>query len=216
MKELSVPFAVLSEEGQLLWGNDEFVRVAVNKKAARRNIANVFPEISENSLPVDGGRKVIHIHAGDKYYRAVLSLVSDDGFNVDDQIMPMDQLLETKQLIAMFLYDETEMIELEERREEENLIVGLLYIDNFDEMLDSIDEVRQSLMTALIDRKINKTMQAIDAICKKIEKDKFLFVFKQKYLQELMNDRFSVLEEIRNINIGNEQTATISIGIGVG
>ena len=45
----------------------------------------------------------------------------------------------------------------------------------------------------------------------KIEKDKFLFVFKQKYLQELMNDRFSVLEEIRNINIGNEQTATISI-----
>ena len=165
---------------------------------------------------MDGGRKVIHIHAGDKYYRAVLSLVSDDGFNVDDQIMPMDQLLETKQLIAMFLYDETEMIELEERREEENLIVGLLYIDNFDEMLDSIDEVRQSLMTALIDRKINKTMQAIDAICKKIEKDKFLFVFKQKYLQELMNDRFSVLEEIRNINIGNEQTATISIGIGVG
>lgn len=142
--------------------------------------------------------------------------MSDDGFNVDDQIMPMDQLLETKQLIAMFLYDETEMIELEERREEENLIVGLLYIDNFDEMLDSIDEVRQSLMTALIDRKINKTMQAIDAICKKIEKDKFLFVFKQKYLQELMNDRFSVLEEIRNINIGNEQTATISIGIGVG
>ena len=59
-------------------------------------------------------------------------------------------------------------------------------------------------------------MQAIDAICKKIEKDKFLFVFKQKYLQELMNNRFSVLEEIRNINIGNEQTATISIGIGVG
>lgn len=55
MKELSVPFAVLSEEGQLLWGNDEFVRVAVNKKAARRNIANVFPEISENSLP--GGRR---------------------------------------------------------------------------------------------------------------------------------------------------------------
>lgn len=104
--------------------------------------------------------------------------------------MPMDQLLETKQLIAMFLYDETEMIELEERREEENLIVGLLYIDNFDEMLDSIDEVRQSLMTALIDRKINKTMQAIDAICKKIEKDKFLFVFKQKYLQELMNESF--------------------------
>lgn len=216
LKELTVPFAVLSVEGQLLWGNDEFVRVAVNKKAARRNIANVFPEITESRLPLDGEEKIVHVQAEDGYYRAVLSLVSDEGFVVDGQLMPMDQLLETKQLIALFLYDETEMIQLEEKREAENLIVGLLYIDSFEELLDSIDEVRQSLMLALIERKINKTMQSIDAISKKLEKDKFLFVFKQNYLQELTNNRFALLEDIRNIHIGNEQTATISIGIGVG
>lgn len=216
MKELTVPFAILSEEGHLLWGNDEFVRVAVNKKAARRNIANVFPEITEKRLPLDGEVKTVHVQVGETYYRAVLSLVSDEGFVVDEQLMTIDQLLETKQLITMFLYDETEMIQLEERREAENLIVGLLYIDNYEEMLDSIDEVRQSLMTALIERKINKTMQSIDAISKKLEKDKFLFVFKQSFLQDLTNSRFALLEEIRNINIGNEQTATISIGIGVG
>lgn len=216
MKELTVPFAILSEEGHLLWGNDEFVRVAVNKKAARRNIANVFPEITEKRLPLDGEIKTVHVQVGETYYRAVLSLVSDEGFVVDEQLMTIDQLLETKRLITMFLYDETEMIQLEERREAENLIVGLLYIDNYEEMLDSIDEVRQSLMTALIERKINKTMQSIDAISKKLEKDKFLFVFKQSFLQDLTNSRFALLEEIRNINIGNEQTATISIGIGVG
>ncbi|MCI5639889.1 MAG: DHH family phosphoesterase [Lachnospiraceae bacterium] len=216
MKELTVPFAILNEEGQLLWGNDQFVAVAVNKKAARRNIANVFPEITETRLPLDGEEKIVHVRCQDQYYRAVLSLVSDDGFVQDEQLMPMDQLVETKKLITLFLYDETEMIEAEEKREAENLIVGLLYIDNYDEMIDSIDEVRQSLMTALIDRKINKTMQSIDAISKKMEKDKFLFVFKQSYLQGLIDNRFAILEDIRNINIGNEQTATISIGIGVG
>ena len=51
------------------------------------------------------------------------------------------------------------MMELEQKREAENLVVGLLYIDNYDELIDSIDEIRQSLIMALIDRKINKYMQ---------------------------------------------------------
>lgn len=216
MKELTVPFAILSEEGQLLWGNDAFVKVAVNKKAARRNIANVFPEIAEGRLPKDAEEKIVHVRTENQYFRAVLTLVSEDGFVVEDRLVPLDQILDTRRMIAMFLYDETEMIQLEERREEENLIIGLLYIDNYDELLDSIDEVRQSLMTALIDRKINKYMQGIDAVSKKIEKDKFLFVFKQRYMKELVASRFSILEEVRNINIGNDQTATVSIGIGVG
>ncbi len=193
LKELSVPFAVLSEEGQLLWGNDDFVRVVVNKKAARKNIVNVFPEITEGRLPVDGEEHIVHVHIGENYYRAVLRLVSDEDFETEDHMMPMDQLLDTRRLITVFLYDETAVIEAEEKREAENLIVGLLYIDNYDEMLDNIDEVRQSLMTALIDRKINKYMQSIDAISKKIEKDKFFFVFKQNYLQQILDTRFTIL-----------------------
>lgn len=218
MTELTVPFAILSEEGQLLWGNDAFIQVAVNKKAARRNIANIFPEITEERLPEEQGQDaVIHVRTEEQYYRAILSVVTDDSSETIEHMMPMDLLLETKKLITMFLYDETEVIQAEEKREAENLIVGLLYIDNYDEMLDNIDEVRQSLMTALIDRKINKYMQGIDAISKKMEKDKFLFVFKQSYLEEIIDNRFTILEDIRNINIGNDQGgASISIGIGVG
>lgn len=217
LKELSVPFAVLSEEGQLLWGNDAFIAVVVNKKAARKNIVNVFPEITEGRLPVDGEEHIVHVQAGENYYRAIMNLVADDSSQTGEHLMPMDQLLDTKRLITLFLYDETAVIEAEEKREAENLIVGLLYIDNYDEMLDNIDEVRQSLMTALIDRKINKYMQSIDAISKKIEKDKFFFVFKQDYLQEILNTRFTILEDIRNINVGSDQgSASISIGIGVG
>lgn len=217
LKELSVPFAVLSEEGQLLWGNDAFIAVVVNKKAARKNIANVFPEITEGRLPADAEERIVHVKTGENYYRAIMNLVADENYQTEEHLMPMDQLLDTKRLITLFLYDETAVVEAEEKREAENLIVGLLYIDNYDEMLDNIDEVRQSLMTALIDRKINKYMQSIDAISKKIEKDKFFFVFKQDYLQEILNTRFTILEDIRNINVGNDQgSASISIGIGVG
>ena len=217
MKTLTVPFAILSDDGHMLWGNDEFVSVIVNKKAARRNIANIFEEITTDSLPDSDEIKVIHVKSEDKYYRAVMKLIVSDA-PADDDIVKTDinQLMDNSRLISVFLYDETDMMELEQKREAENLVVGLLYIDNYDELIDSIDEIRQSLIMALIDRKINKYMQGIDAISKKLEKDKFLFLFKQSYLAEICSNRFAILEEIRDINLGNESSATISIGIGVG
>lgn len=217
IKEMDIPYAVLSEEGQLLWGNDKFLRVIVNKKAARRSITNIFPEITQNILPKLPEPKEAHVQAGERYYRCVMNLIVDSGSSVGgEEELAFDQMLDIKRIIAMCLYEETEVINLEKVREAENLVVGLLYIDNYDELIDSIDEVRQALTMALIDRKVNKYMQSIDAISKKLEKDKFFFAFKQKYLDGLMSSRFSILEEIRNINLGNDQSATISIGIGVG
>ncbi len=215
LKGLDVPYGVLSEEGQLLWGNDRFLEVIVNKKAARRSITNIFPEITRGKLPKEPEEKVIHVQAQERYYRCVLSPLlecAQDG----ESDLPLNQLMETGQIISMCLYEETEIINLEKVREAENLVVGLLYIDNYDELIDSIDEVRQSLTIALIDRKVNKYMQGIDAISKKLEKDKFFFAFKQSQLDGLISSRFSILEEIRNINLGYDQSATISIGIGVG
>lgn len=217
MKTLTVPFAILSEDGHMLWGNDEFVSVIVNKKAARRNIANIFEEITLDSLPDSDEVKVVHVRTEDKYYRVVMKLVESDNAGEGDTIKTdINQLMDNSRLISVFLYDETDIMELEQKREAENLVVGLLYIDNYDELIDSIDEIRQSLIMALIDRKINKYMQGIDAISKKLEKDKFLFMFKQSYLSEICSNRFTILEEIRDINLGNESSATISIGIGVG
>ena len=217
IKEMDIPYAVLSEEGQLLWGNDKFLQVIVNKKAARRSITNIFPEITQNILPKLPEPKEAHVQAGERYFRCVMNLIVDSGSSVGgEEELAFDQMLDTKRIIAMCLYEETEVINLEKVREAENLVVGLLYIDNYDELIDSIDEVRQALTMALIDRKVNKYMQSIDAISKKLEKDKFFFAFKQKYLDGLMSSRFSILEEIRNINLGNDQSATISIGIGVG
>lgn len=216
---LTVPYAILSEEGHLLWGNEEFVKIIVNKKAARRNISNIFPEITEDSLPRNYDLKIVHVKIKDRYYKADMRLVVSENATCDGKEEPhndISQLIEYNSIISLFLHDETDMMELEQKREEENLVAGLLYIDNYDELIDSIDEVRQSLMTALIDRKINKYMQGIDAISKKIEKDKIFFVFKQRYLAELKAGRFSILEEVRNINIGNGQVATISIGLGIG
>ena len=99
--------------------------------------------------------------------------------------------------------------------EEQKLVAGLIYIDNYDEVMESVEEVRQSLLVALIDRKINQYMSVNDGIVKKLEKDKYFFVIKKSYYKEMEKNKFAVLDEAKSVNIGNTMPATLSIGIGI-
>ncbi len=216
IRDMEIPYAVLNDEGQLLWGNGRFLEVIGNKKAARRSITNTIAEIDHTKLPTTKEPKTVHVKMGEKYYRCSLKLVSGVEGEDEENGIQLDQIVSGKDIIVMTMYEETEIIHLEKLRAAENLVVGLLYIDNYDELIDSIEEARQSLTMALIDRKVNQYMQCIDALSKKLENDKFFFIFKQEYLEGLKEKRFSILEDIRSIDTGNNQTVTVSIGIGVG
>jgi cyclic-di-AMP phosphodiesterase len=216
LKELSLPYAILDVEGRLQWGNDEFMDIIFEKSAAKRSISNVFPEITVDTLPKKEKDEILHLTLHGRNYKVLLRKIIAPDFDDNWNGNEAEELWNDQNaLIAMYLYDETEIISLLKENKEQKLITGLLYIDNYEEALESIDEVRRSLLTALVDRKINKYMQGIDAIIKKLEKDKYIFVFQQKHLPSLQSSKFSILEEVRSVNIGNEMSVTISIGIGV-
>jgi cyclic-di-AMP phosphodiesterase len=218
LKEMALPYAVLDYEGKLLWGNNEFLDIIEREKSAQRSIANIFPEITEHELPRDMQDKIVRVSRNNNHYRIVLRKIIAVDFSdyAPWSIQEEDAgSSDCNSLIAMYIYDETEIRTLAKENHDQKMIMGLLYIDNYEEALESIDEVRRSLLIALVDRKINKYMQNIDAIIKKLEKDKYIFMFKQKHLSQLQNTKFSILEEVRAINIGNEMSVTISIGLGV-
>lgn len=218
LKELALPYAILDVDGRMLWGNDEFMDIIHEKKSARRSIATIFPEITQDIIPKNEKDEVIYTSLDQRNYRVLLRRVVAPSFedDINWQFYEEGSAWDDKNsLIAMYLFDETEIMALQKENKEQKLITGLLYIDNYEEALDSIDEVRRSLLTALVDRKINKYMQGIDAVVKKLEKDKYIFFFQHKYLSVLQSSKFSILEEVRNVNIGNEMSVTISIGLGV-
>ena len=68
------------------------------------------------------------------------------------------------------LRDVTELNRYIKQAEEQRLIAGLIYIDNYDEVMSSVEEVRQSLLVAFVDRKINQYIAKVDGIVKKMEK----------------------------------------------
>lgn len=211
LKELAVPYCVVDSAGHMLWANDAFFDVTTDEKSARHSIMDVIPGLAKEDFP-DGDTldNEVEINAGDRDYRIKIrknmdsSAIESSGIGKD-----------AGDIYSLFFYDETEINALIRENHDQQMITGLLYIDNYEEALESIDEVRRSLLIALVDRKITRYMQSIDAVIRKLEKDKYIIIFRKKYLPELQVNRFSLLDEVKNVNIGNDMAVTISIGIGI-
>ena len=213
LKKLAVPYAVLDDDGKILWGNDEFIDLVGggSRKRIRKNISAFFPVIGTEDLPKDEPvnlRLTLEGHIFDTLIKKVSFdevLASDE----DAEISPKGE-----HLFAFYLFDVTELNMYKREIEENKLVAGLLYIDNYEEVMENTEEMRHSLVEALVDRRISMYFTTIDAIGKKTEKDKYLFVFRQKYLNQLKDTKFAILDEVKSINVGNEIPITLSIGIG--
>lgn len=213
LKELAIPYAVMDSDGIILWANDEFMDLA-EMMPKQKQVREIIPEITGETMPSVENDVTLHVEIKERNYEICLRVVNTPSF--DEDVLWQDTQMHTNELVALYLYDETEIVALQRENENQRLITGLLYIDNYEEVFESTDEVRRSLLTALVDRKINKYMVNIDAIIKKLEKDKYMFVFQHKYLAQLEASKFSILEEVRSFSVGTDApVVTISMGLGV-
>lgn len=213
LRELEVPYALLDETGKIIWTNDALDNTIHAKKGSRKNIANYIPELTKASLPAmeNETERIVTFEGRD--YRVSMKKVSMEALlEQTDTVEAADY---ESYLVAMFMFDVTETIILQKKIEDQKLACGLIYIDNYDEALESVEEVRRSLLEALIDRKINKYFSNVDSIVKKLEKDKFIVLMQKKDLSSLTENRFGLLEDVKTVNIGNEIAVTLSIGFGV-
>lgn len=211
MEEMMIPYAVTDDTGRFLWMNNEFSRILAEDKSLPRNLLALFPEISREQLATEGQVVSVHCCQGDRKYRVDLRQVMIEEEPGQDSLTDHFKT----NMTAVYISDETQILEYMKQINDQKLVAGLIYLDNYDEALESVEEVRRSLLMALIDRKINKYISSLNGIVKKLEKDKYFFVIKQQYLARLQEERFTILEDVKAVNIGNEMAVTLSIGIGL-
>lgn len=213
LKELAIPYAILLDDGKAVWMNEQFERVLGGKPKGDAYISKYIPELNVSIFPRQEGDVVeIEVYHADKEYRAELRRVSVEGFAETEKLLEMPE--EKEYFVAVYLQDVTELNRYIKENEQQRLVAGLIYIDNYDEVVDSVEEVRQSLLMALVDRKINQYIAGVDGIVKKMENDKYFIVIKKQYFKQLEEDKFSLLEDVKSVNIGNNIPATLSIGLG--
>lgn len=213
--DLDIPISILDTNGTCVWDNSNFRKLFSDKLSKSYHISDAIPSLTKEYLPEEEqANGELHFHIEETYYKAVIQLVSLEKAP-DSLKKNAGQVGIGDALYVVYIYDETEIVHYIRENYDQRVDVGLLYIDNYDESLANVDDVRRSLLAAMVDRKINKYMLNIDAITRKIEKDKYIFLLQHKYLSKLQADKFSLLDDIRSINVGNDTSITISMGIGI-
>ena len=215
LEELALPYAIMDMNGRLIWSNKVFAELTGKDQFYRKNISSIFPDVTPDKLPSAGKKEISEIstQVGDRIYRLSMQRVSMGEVIANSELF--EKVDKSPDLIAMYMYDDTELTEYIQKNEDNKLVVALAYLDNYEEALESVEDVRRSLLIALIDRKITKYFSNFDGLVKKLEKDKYFLIMRQSSLEALKEQRFHILDEVKTVNIGNEMAITLSIGIGL-
>lgn len=213
LNKFEIPYALLDYNGKLLWVNEQFSALTGVSRNYHKSITTLFPMITREFLKKTDQPQNVYLEKDDRKFRISLNRIYFDTITEDSEMLEVTDCEEF--LTAIYLFDETELNRYMVENQEQRLVAGLVYIDNYDEALDSIEDVKRSLLVALVDRKVNKYFSNIDALVRKIEKDKYFVVFKYKYLKQLEEDKFSLIEDVKTVKVGNEMAVTLSIGIGM-
>ena len=212
LEEFEIPYALLDQDGKILWLNQQFSEITGKEKTYHKTINGIFPALTKEILQKKEDVLDVSVTMDERYYRVHLKKMYFESILPENGIVSLEEGDDF--LTVLYLFDETDLRSYIRENEEQRLVASLVYIDNYDEVLDSVEDVKRSLLAALIERKVNKYFSNVDALVRKIEKDKYFVVFKHKYLEELEKDKFSLIEDVKTVKVGNEMSATLSIGIG--
>ena len=196
-QNLPVPYAVLNIRGNLLVFNKRF--------------RDLFPT-DEDAMPLieelmkkSGAGESVEVQVADRFYQGAIE--------------PCDVVEETGAVgtvLTLILVDGTKEHELQDLIIQKQSVVANIFLDNYDEVVDSLDENRVPILTALIDRKLGQMAAETDGMLRKLEKDRYIFLLTREKLELLKEKKFAILTEIKEINVGEHIPATISVGVGIG
>ncbi len=216
LKNFSVPYVLLDNNGKIMWMNGAFSAVVEKKSSYNKSITSLFPEITRESI-VKAKEDCfdMHIIFKEHKYRACLQRMElPEVLPGTEIVSEADEVQES--LVALLLYDETDYLATKAKLTDQQMVVALLYVDNYDEVFDQVENAKRSMLLALLDRKINKYFNSSNAIVRRLEKDKYIVIFQHQYLKAMEDDNFSIVDEIKSVKLGNERDITISLGIGLG
>ncbi len=215
LRDMDLPYALLDDTGKVIWTNIAFETLIHQPKGYKKSITGLFPTITRDRLPDDSGVDEAQYELEYEGNEFVAKFKKISLAEMAEHSEMIDAEGYEGYLIAVYLYDETALHIALQEVDDQSLAVGMVYLDNYDEALEGVEEVRRSLLIALIDRKVNKYISAYDGICKKLEKDKYLVIMRKRAIAQLQESRFDLLEDVKTVNIGNEMAVTISIGVGL-
>ncbi len=205
-KNLDVGIAVFSSDGKLQWKNEKFQEWTGLKSLERKKPEEVLP-VPENAFEtmcVKDDCKVIQMRG--RYYQMRYFSVQNPAKNTERK----DDAAST---LMVYLTDITEWEKLKQRFAEERMCLACVRFDNYEDVMKGLSESARANLNGEIGEILNKWVESLQGFVVRSNKENLVVGINYKNLQKAIEDKFSVLDKVREIRQENKLAPTISIGI---
>lgn len=160
------------------------------------------------------------------------TLIGKSLYDVGDSLIPLiKQEVETEILTLMdrkfrvihraeerllYFFDITEQIEVEKLYKDERTVIAIIFLDNYDDITQGMDDQTRSNLNSLVTSILNKWANENGVFLKRVSSERFIGVFNEQILHTLEKSKFSILDDVREITSKQNIALTLSIGVGSG
>ena len=199
------PLVVLETNGNIIWKSSKFI-----KEFANVDIGNYLNDIikelkiklekpEENNVSVSERMKI-----GEKTYRII-----GEYTKIKDREHKNTQ----EYMATIYFMDETEYIKLLQKYNNSKICMGIVVIDNYEELMQRATEEEKLSLTSRIEKSTYNWINKYNGVGIKSERDTFICVFEQEYVEKIKEDKFEILDEIKEIKNQDKLQSTLSIAI---
>lgn len=196
------PVVIIDLGGEIKWYNGNFKKLMGGKEIFGIRVQELIPEIQVNKLTESRGE-----------FGSVIT-VGNSTYEVEAKVTGREDKNKKHKFLLLYFIDKTDEYTLARLREEEKTVEAIVIIDNYEEVLKETPDSNHGKILGEIEQTIGSWIALGDGVFRKYERDKFLVFFEQRNFEKILDDKFEVLNTIKNINYENKIPVTISIGIG--
>ena len=204
------PLIIIETDGNIIWKSSKFIQEFANIDI-NNYLNNIVKELKleiENSS--EENKKELQelikkqVKIGNKIYKVLGEYVKSKE---------KDKKKESEYMTTLYFIDETREVELEEKYNNSQICVGVIMIDNYEEIMQRIPAEDRPGILAQIERSLYDWASSYEGLIIKSERETFITIFEQKYLEELEEKRFNILDTIKEIDIPGKIQSTLSIAV---
>ena len=200
------PLIILETDGNIIWKSlkftTEFANIDINTYI-NDLIIDIKDEIKKEENPKN--KSIIkNIEIGNKHYKI-------QGQFVKTKKGERKKLAEY--MLILYFIDETEKYELEVENENKKTCVGIIMIDNYEEVMQRLDTEEKTQLMAKVESSIYEWINDTNGIIIKPERDTYIYVFEQRNLEKIKEDRFAILDTVKELVRKDKMQITLSIAI---
>ena len=200
------PLIIVETDGNIIWKSTKFVSEFANiniNNYVNELVSDINKEIQERKDKKDKSI-VRNIKIENKNYKILGEFVKSGT---------ADRKKTNKYMMIIYFLDETEEIKLKKEYIDSKSCVGIIMVDNYEETMQLIENEQRPQVIAEIEKTIYEWANDAEGVIVKADRDRFIYIFEHKYLEKIKEDKFSILDAVKEINIQGSNQITLSIAI---